>query len=195
MIQINSYSCWWNKDFGWEYKLYFCLIAVWYIAKTGLCFAFIQASLNKCTNQCQKKFERILHIHWNLVVINYRARQLHLMIDSVACSFQQKHFVVSLNAFLCNSPRTTRGLYLSFEVWRGTYIKKICVSSFLALKYGCSYPTSWRVLAFWIWLRDCALKKIHTFILHTEIKWFENVSPWIVFDGKRYLWRKRDNPL
>lgn len=132
MIQINSYSCWWNKDFGWEYKLYFCLIALWYIAKTGLCFAFIQVSLNKCTNQCQKKFERILHIHWNLVIINYRARQLHLMIDSVACSFQQKHFVVSLNAFLCNSPRTTRGLYLSFEVWRGTYIKKTCVSSFLA---------------------------------------------------------------
>lgn len=38
---------------------------------------------------------------------------------------------------------------------------------------------------------------MHTFILHTEIKWFENVSPWIVFDREKDIGggKERGNPL
>lgn len=80
--------------------IFLCKFNVWYIAKTEA-FGFIQVSVTKCTNQCKKTFERILYIHWNFVIIiKYRARQLHLMFNSIAFSFQQNYFPNSLSVKL-----------------------------------------------------------------------------------------------
>lgn len=76
---------------------------------------------------------------------------------------------------------------LCVNVWRGTYLKGTCVSSFLTpdtFLLSSNYIDSTGFLNLTV---GVCTYKILTFILHTEIKWFENVSPWIVFDREKEI--------
>lgn len=62
-------------------------------------------------------------------------------------------------------------------MWRGIYLTDTCVASFLT-------PETFLFLSSYIDSTGClnltvglCTYEMHTFVLHTEIKWFENVSP------------------
>lgn len=117
---------------------------------------FIQISVSKCANQCEKTFERILCIHGNIVII-IRARHFHLMFNSIAFSFQQHYFHSNFSVKLVQN--NTESCTIE-SVCGKVQILKIPV--FLLpwhLKYFCSYPATQIVLALCIWLWDCALTK------------------------------------
>jgi len=112
-------------------------INVRYIAKTEA-FGVIQISVTKHTNRYKKTFERILYIQWNLVFISkYRARQLRVMFDFIAFSFQQNYLPSSLSVKVVHK----RVALLSQYVERYVILRKPVFLLSWHLKYFCSYPT------------------------------------------------------
>lgn len=114
-----------------------CFCAGYFPVLTPL--GFIQISISKCANQCEKVFEQILCIHGNTVII-IRARHFHLMFNSIAFSSQQHYFHSSFSVKLVQN--NTEGCTIE-SVYGKVQISKIPV--FLLpwhLKCICSYPST-----------------------------------------------------
>lgn len=81
---------WQNKDFGWEYKMVFCLLLFDTWPKLRALLSIYLSICKQKFKPASEKLERILYIHWNLVTVTkYRTRQLYLIINSITFSFPQ----------------------------------------------------------------------------------------------------------